>query len=120
MRCRRRGRDRQAAGAYPGSGPRSAVLGGLDQVPQPPLNALVEAFLGPAAEKAETPADQRAGDGRRAGVAADPEDHLPAGQVLDHLIAEAPLLQVTLQGLVAPAPAPLAAAAGLARLVGDT
>src|SRR5689334_11921160 len=108
----------QRAGADPGRsqdqavGPdgryreRSAALRADHEAAQPTLDRQIEALLCPAAEQTEPPSHDWAWDGRHPRVAGNPEKHPAGGQVLDHLVAEATLFKVPLQGLVAPAPGP--------------
>src|ERR1700749_4842812 len=83
----------------------------------PRLYVPVEALLGPVAEQPEPPAHQRIGDGCRTRVTSDVEGHLAGTLILDHFVTEAPLLQVALQGLIAPAPHAFGAAVTVPRLV---
>src|ERR1700722_15903461 len=99
--ARSRGRDGEAVGPDVRARERRPALAGLDQGEQPPLDRLVEAPLGPPAEPHEAQADHHAGNRGPAGVAGDPEGDLAGGQVLDHLVAEAALLKVTVERLVA-------------------
>src|ERR1017187_3984815 len=87
---------------------RRTALRGLHQATHPALVKKVETTLCPAAEQPDPPADKQARDGRGPRVAGHPEGDPAGPQVLDHFIAEASLLQVTLERLVTPAPDPLA------------
>ena len=112
QRVRRRSRwgQNQAVGPDRWHRQRPTALRGLHQPEHPALDGQVEAPLSPAAEQGEPLADDRARDGSRPRIAGHAEGDPAGAQVLDHLVAEASLFQVTLERLVAPAPDPLGAA----------
>src|SRR6202042_533904 len=98
---------------------RSAALRSAYQLSDPHLDVPVEAPLGPPAKQKETQTDKGVSDGRGPRVSRDAERHFSCRQVLDHFIAEAPLLEVALQRLVTPAPHALPAVASIPFFIDD-